>query len=131
MADRPLLRLAATLLLGGLLLTFGVGLFHPDTRDPNNHAAEFALYAQSQVWTAVHLGQFIGMVIIIGGLLVLYFALNPQTQGPVWASRCGAIAAVIALSLYGALQAVDGVALKHAVDAWARAPAGEKGARFA
>ena len=131
MTDRQLLRLAATLLLGGLLFTFIVGLFHPDTRDPNNHVAEFALYAQSQVWTAVHLGQFIGMVIIIGGLLVLCFALNLQAPGPLWMSRCGAIAAVIALSLYGALQAVDGVALKHAVDAWARAPAAEQGARFA
>ena len=38
---------------------------------------------------------------------------------------------MLALGLYGVLQAVDGVALKHAVDAWATAPAAERAARFA
>ena len=38
---------------------------------------------------------------------------------------------MVALALYGVLQAVDGVALKQAVDAWARAPAADKAARFA
>ena len=37
----------------------------------------------------------------------------------------------MALALYGVLQAVDGVALKQAVDAWVRAPDAEKTARFA
>jgi hypothetical protein len=46
-------------------------------------------------------------------------------------SRFGAATAVAALGLYGVLQAVDGVALKHAVNAWASAPAAEKAARFA
>lgn len=35
------------------------------------------------------------------------------------------------MALYAALQAVDGVALKQAVDAWAAAPEHEKTARFA
>jgi hypothetical protein len=38
---------------------------------------------------------------------------------------------VVTLALYGVLQAVDGVALKQAVDAWAGAPDVEKAARFA
>jgi hypothetical protein len=38
---------------------------------------------------------------------------------------------VVALALYGVVQAVDGVALKHAVDAWASAPEAEKATRFA
>jgi hypothetical protein len=37
----------------------------------------------------------------------------------------------VALGLYGVLQAVDGVALKQAVDAWVSAPEAEKPARFA
>jgi len=37
----------------------------------------------------------------------------------------------VTLALYRALQAVDGVALKQAVDAWASAPEAEKPARFA
>ena len=39
--------------------------------------------------------------------------------------------AAAALALYAALQAVDGVALKHAVDAWAVAAGPEKSMRFA
>jgi hypothetical protein len=46
-------------------------------------------------------------------------------------ARIGAGAAVAALALYAALQAVDGVALKQAVNAWASAPEAEKAARFA
>jgi len=39
--------------------------------------------------------------------------------------------AAVTLALYGVLQAVDGVALKQAVNAWANAPDAEKAARFA
>lgn len=48
-----------------------------------------------------------------------------------WAARFGAASVLAALALYGALQAVDGVALKHAVDAWAAAGEPEKTIRFA
>jgi hypothetical protein len=37
----------------------------------------------------------------------------------------------LALALTGVVYAVDGVALKQAVDAWASAPAAEKATRFA
>jgi hypothetical protein len=37
----------------------------------------------------------------------------------------------VALALYGVVMAVDGVALKQAVNAWASAPEVEKAARFA
>ena len=45
--------------------------------------------------------------------------------------RFAAVSVVVALALYGVLQAVDGVALKHAVDAWASAPEAQKATRFA
>src|SRR5215218_10337319 len=48
-----------------------------------------------------------------------------------WVGRFAAVSVVVALALYGVLQAVDGVALKHAVDAWASAPEAEKATRFA
>ncbi|WP_311764431.1 DUF4386 family protein [Arthrobacter ipis] len=48
-----------------------------------------------------------------------------------WTARLGSCAAAAALALYGALQAVDGVALKHSVDAWAAAQGAEKAVRFA
>jgi hypothetical protein len=107
-----------------------VGLLHPDG-PANNHRVVFAVYAGSASWTAVHLGQFAGMAVIIAGLLVLYFVLDVRVGGAAWVARLGAVAAAVALGLYCVLQAVDGVALKQAVDAWVDAPEAEKAARFA
>ena len=70
MADRNLLRLSATLLFVGVLFSLLVGLLHPSSGNPNNHTAEFAVYAASSDWTAVHLGQFVGLAVIIAGLFV-------------------------------------------------------------
>ena len=129
--DRQSLRLAATLVLVGELLFILVGIFHPSREQANDHPAVFAEYASSAPWTAIHLGQFAGLAVIIAGLLVLYFALNVHSGMPGWAGRIGAVSAGVALALYGVLQAVDGVALKQAVDAWMGAPDAEKAARFA
>ena len=131
MADRKLLRLSATLLFIGLLLAALASALHPARENPNNHPAVFAEYASSADWTAVHLGQFVGIAVLIAGLLVLFFALNVSHGTPRWVGFFGAIAAGVVLGLYGVLQAVDGVSLKQAVDAWASAPAAEKAARFA
>src|SRR6476620_1007622 len=109
MIDRQALRLSATLLFVGDLLSLVVGIFHPGCEEPNNHPAVFAEYAASATWTAVHLGQFVGMAIVIAGLLALFVALDDPAGKPGWFSGFGAVAAVVALALYGALQAVDGV----------------------
>jgi hypothetical protein len=131
MIDRKALRLSAVLLLVGFTLYVVAGLLHPGREPANNHRAVFAEYASSASWTAVHLGQFAAMAVVIAGLLVLYFALDVRTGNSAWCARLGAVSAAVALGLYGVLQAVDGVALKQAVDAWASAPEAEKAARFA
>jgi hypothetical protein len=130
MTSRNSLRLSATLLLVGQLLYIVITQFHADG-PANDHPAVFAEYAASGIWTAVHLGQFVGMAILLAGLLALFFALDVQAGTARWAGRFGAASAVAALALYGALQAVDGVANKQADVAWASAPATEKVARFA
>jgi hypothetical protein len=71
------------------------------------------------------------MAMLLAGLLALVFALDGETAPARWAGRFGAAAAGATLALYGVLQAVDGVALKQAVNAWASAPEAEKAARFA
>src|SRR3954466_11960471 len=130
MIDRTSLRLSATLLLVGQLSYVVVTLFHADG-DANNHPAVFAEYAASGTWTAVHVGQFACMAIMLAGLLALFFALDAQPGAARWAARFGAVSAVTTLALYGVVLAVDGVALKQAVNAWASAPDAEKAARFA
>lgn len=129
--DRTYLRLSAIVLFLGELL-FGVaGNLHPAHELANNHAAVFAEYAESTNWTLVHLGQFAGMLVIIAGLLVLVRALNIRSGMSGLIAQGAVVSAIVTLALYGILQAIDGVALKQVVDAWASAPQAEKAARFA
>ncbi|MGN6102792.1 MAG: hypothetical protein ACTHOR_16750 [Devosia sp.] len=129
-AARASLRLPISLLLLGQLSYVGVTLLHAGG-DANNHHAIFSTYAENAIWTAVHLGQFLSMAIMVAGLFALNLAVAASRPGANWMARIGAGAAVAALALYAALQAVDGVALKQAVNAWASAPEAEKAARFA
>ncbi|TIS53298.1 MAG: hypothetical protein E5W91_31665 [Mesorhizobium sp.] len=131
MADRKALRLAATSLFAGVAISFVAGIFHPDREPANDHPAVFAEYAASSIWTLVHLGQFVGMTGLVSGLIGLFFALNVQEGRVGWIGKFGVVSSVVALALYGVLQAVDGVALKQAVNAWASAPDGERAVRFA
>jgi hypothetical protein len=44
----------------GLVVQVVATSLRPGHVDPNNSAAVFQEYAQSSIWTAVHIGQFIG-----------------------------------------------------------------------
>ena len=125
------LRLSAILLFLGILISFAAGTYHPDHAPANDHTAAFLEYANEATWTATHLGQFAGMAVLTAGLIVLYSALDLSTNKSGWAGRLGLYLVVVSLALYAVLQAVDGVALKQAVDAWANAPEAEKAVRFA
>ena len=118
------------LVVGEFSLTL-VTLLHPGREAANNHPAVFAEYAASGNWTAVHLGQFAATAVLLAGVLALVAALNLPAPGPRWVARFAAGSAVVALALTAVNQAVDGVALKQAVDAWARAPAAEQASTFA
>ena len=71
------------------------------------------------------------MALLVAGLLALFYALDVQDDTARWTGRFGAAAAVVALALYGTLQAADGVANQLADAAWVSAPEAEKAARFA
>lgn len=129
MVNHKLLRLSATLSFVGLLVYSVASLLHADG-GPTLEAT-FASYAASGDWVAVHLAEFVGMAGILGGLLVLFFALNVSQGTPRWLGFFGAISAGVALALAAVTFAVDGVANKQAVDAWVSAPAAEQTARFA
>ncbi len=129
MIHHKLLRLSAILLFIGLVLSDVLQYLHPGGGP--TYEDTFANYAASAQWAAIHLGQFVGEAILLAGLIVLFFALNLSEGTPHWLGLFGAISAGVALALAGVLYAVDGVALKQAVDAWVSAPAAEQGARFA
>jgi len=129
MADRKLLRLSATLVLIGGVVYVILNVLHPG--GPGSDQVVFTLYANSSSWVAIHLGQFVGEAVLTAGLLILYFALGVSQGTPRWLGFFAAIAVGVALVLNGVLSAVDGVALKQAVDAWASAPAAEQATRFA
>jgi hypothetical protein len=79
----------------------------------------------------VHAAQFACVAIMLAGLLGLFSALDDRDGAARLANRFGAAAAIAALALYGAVLAVDGVALKQAASAWIAAPEADKAARFA
>jgi hypothetical protein len=128
--DRSSLRLAAMLLLVGQLLYVVVTLFHTGG-EANHHSIIFAAYANSGIWTAVHVAQFACMAIMLAGLFALFATLDVRGGTAKLAARLGAASTTATLALYGVVMAVDGVALKQAVSAWATAPDAEKAARFA
>jgi len=129
MANHKLLRLSATLVFIGLFVFEVVSLLH--AAGANDHIATFTNYAASGDWAAVHLGQFVSTAVLLAGLLVLFFALGVSQGTPRWLGFFGAIAAGVSLALNGVVSAVDGVALKQAVDAWASAPAAQQATRLA
>jgi hypothetical protein len=127
-AERPLLRTSGALLLGGLVLNAAVTmLFHP-SGDEDVHETIFTEYAASDSWEWVHFGQLAGVLVALGGLLVLHQVLRSRT------SRLSAFAAAMTVAtaaVWAVLQAVDGIALKQAVDAWVAADEGSQSFRFA
>jgi hypothetical protein len=70
--------------------------------------------------------------LLFGGLVALYHTITAKPESAAGAvARFGFGAAVLAAASLTMLQAVDGVALKWAVDNWVSAPAGRKDAAFA
>lgn len=120
--------LSSVLMLGGFVLNAVVTMaFHPSGVE-DDHEAIFTEYADSGGWVAAHLGQFVGVLLGLAGLFVLARALRPEAPH---LAAFAVVGAVTTASTWAVLQAVDGVALKQAVDAWVDASGPEEAARFA
>lgn len=109
--------------VGSLLLLVGTFL-HPMDADPHDAVAAFTEYAADHLWVASHLTQLAGIALMVAALLILAKRIEEES-GSAWA-RLGSGGAIASLAVAAALQAVDGVALKVMVDAWAAAPAEHK-----
>ncbi|HYL58915.1 MAG TPA: hypothetical protein VEU51_08590 [Candidatus Acidoferrales bacterium] len=120
MNDRHTNRLAAIAAIGGAtLLTVGT-YFHPMSADPNVPLAAFTEYAADQHWVASHLTQLAGVALMVAALAL--FSRMMATGPADVAASLGKVFAVASLAVAGALQAVDGVALRAMVNAWAATP---------
>ena len=123
-ADSALLRIGAVAGLTGLLLQVVMDQLHPAQADPNDSRAAFTEYAHSGIWTAVHIGQFLGTLLLALALLALARMLARQPGLPGALARIGAVTAVLLAAVFTVQMAVDGVALRAAIDIWTQAPAG-------
>jgi hypothetical protein len=82
-----------------------------------NNPIIFRVYAQDDSWIAVHFAQWLAVLLLFGGLVALYYSITTYSEaGAGVVARFGLAAAVLTAASLTILQAVDGVALKWAVD---------------
>jgi hypothetical protein len=124
-------RVGALALPLGIILLVVATAIHTSREDVMDNPAVFMGYAQSDSWVAVHLAQWLAALLVFGGWIALYYSLTARPDSSAGVARFGFGAAVLTLASITMLQAVDGVALKWAVDAWASAPADQEVAAFA
>ncbi|HET9648295.1 MAG TPA: hypothetical protein VFP34_08700 [Microlunatus sp.] len=128
--DRSLLRLGATAGLVGVAVQVIMDRLHPHRIDPNDSPGVFREYAGSQDWTWVHIGQFAGTLMIIFGLIALARSLSRQAGMAGALGVVGAVAGVLVAAVFTVQMAVDGVALKAAIDAWMGAAPADHSSAF-
>jgi hypothetical protein len=127
--ERPMLRMGSVAFGAGLVIIIVSTLFHASSEDLMDNPVVFAVYAESDTWIAAHIGQFAGvMLVFAGGFVALHRLLVKSESGTASAlAWLGFAAAIITASTYAILQAVDGIALKIAVDTWYAIPSTAEG----
>ena len=123
--ERPMLRMGSVAFLAGLAIAIvSTFVFHPASEDLMDNPVVFAVYAEDDLWIASHIGQFAGILLIFaGGFVALYRLLARSESGTALAlAWFGLVATIITASTFTILQAVDGIALKIAVDTWYAIP---------
>ena len=128
---------AITVKIGAILLPVGIilfaistAVFHPSKQDPMNNSAVFMEYAQSGNWVAIHFVQWFAALFLIGGLVSIYYSIGSKPEPGAGVARFGLTSAILTATAFTMLQAVDGVALKWAVDTWSTVPSDQKEAAF-
>jgi hypothetical protein len=130
--NRSTLRIGSIAFIVGVVIVIVSTMLHPSREDPANHPLVFMEYANSNSWIAVHIGQFVGgMMVFGGGFGVLHSLLVRSESSTAFAlSWIGFAVAIMTASIIAILQAVDGIALKMAVDSWTAAPTEDKDITF-
>ena len=128
MQHRNASKAGATCAIAGAALLCAGTYLHPMEANPNEPVAAFTEYAADDFWVFSHLMQLAGVASMVAALLCLTTVLEVRRGSGI--ARVAAGGAIASLALAAALQAVDGIALKNMVDAWAAAPASQKGEVF-
>jgi hypothetical protein len=109
-APRPFADTRADAAGTGVALQIILDHLHPHHEQPNNSVAAFTEYAHAQGWAAIHIGQFVGVVLLAFALLVLCRSPARQPGLPGALAGAGAVAVVVLASVFAVQMAVDGVA---------------------
>jgi hypothetical protein len=123
--ERPMLRMGSVAFLAGLVIIIVSTLFHASSEDLMDNPVVFAVYAESTTCIAAHIGQFAGVMLVFAGGFVALFRLLEKSESGTTASALawfGLVAAILVAGTFAILQAVDGIALKIAVDTWYAIP---------
>jgi hypothetical protein len=126
--ERPMLRMGSVAFLAGLAIAVvSTFVFHPSGTGEElmNNPFIFAVYAEDDLWIATHIGQFAGLLLIYaGGFVALFRMLSRSDSGTVASALAwfGLVTSILTASALTILQAVDGIALKIAVDTWYATP---------
>ena len=122
--NRSSLRIGSIAFIAGVVIVIVSTVLHPSREDPANHPLVFMEYANSNSWVAIHIGQFVGGIMVFGGGSGVLHSFLMRTGSSITytLSWIGFAVAILTASAIAVLQAIDGIALKMAVDSWAAAP---------
>src|SRR5688500_6637465 len=126
--ERHMLRVGSIAFIAGMAIFLVSTILHPGREDPTNHPIVFAEYAEDELWIASLKGQFAGgMLAFAGGFVSLFWLLHTRSESGIASALAwlGLAATIAAGSILAVLQAVDGIALKMAVDSWYAVPAAD------
>jgi hypothetical protein len=119
--DATLLRWGTAAAVLGLVVQVAMEVLHPSGAQPNHSAAAFREYASSQLWTQVHVGQFFGTLLLVVAFVALSRALATQPGVAGAVAVVAGVTATLVAAVFAVQMAVDGVALKGAIEAWLNA----------
>jgi hypothetical protein len=122
-----LLRIGSVLAFLSIPVLVISALFHGG-HNPANLQAVLPEYSANSNWKAVHLGQFVGFLMMIGSVMVLLNYLRVKIGTPF--ALLGLLTASVAASTYAVNHAVDGVAIKYVADMYIDASLADKAIAF-
>jgi hypothetical protein len=128
--SRTGLRVGAAAGLAGLILQAISSQLHPGHVQPNDSVGAFLEYAAFDAWTLVHIGQFFGTLLLGVGLVLLALSIPRHGLGGAMAVAA-AVTTLVLVGVFSVQMALDGVALRFAIDAWIAAPPELKPQAFA